>query len=117
MRNWTLGIVHHRAIDVLRRIGPGESRRADDEGLAERLPAPEHTELEVTQREDALELRAALTALPSEQSRVIELAYYGGFTHVEIASMLDVPLGTVKGRMRLGLEKMRDHLRSTEALG
>jgi RNA polymerase sigma-70 factor (ECF subfamily) len=117
VRNWTLGIVHHRAIDVLRRIGPGESRRADDDDLAERLPAPEHTELEVTRREDALELRAALTALPSEQSRVIELAYYGGFTHVEIASMLDVPLGTVKGRMRLGLEKMREHLRGQEALG
>ena len=45
--------------------------------------------------------------LPEEQSRVIELAYFGGLTHVEIASMVDAPVGTVKGRMRLGLAKMR----------
>ena len=51
-----------------------------------------------------------LGALPAEQSRVIELAYFGGFTHTEIASMLDTPVGTVKGRMRLGLKKMRSEL-------
>jgi RNA polymerase sigma-70 factor (ECF subfamily) len=45
-----------------------------------------------------------------EQSRVIELAYFGGFSHSEIASMLDTPIGTVKGRMRLGLQKMRGEL-------
>ena len=48
-----------------------------------------------------------LGALPPDQLRVIELAYFGGFTHSEIAEMLDTPLGTVKGRMRLGLEKLR----------
>jgi RNA polymerase sigma-70 factor (ECF subfamily) len=52
----------------------------------------------------------ALQTLPPEQSRVIELAYFGGFTQSEIASMLDTPIGTVKGRMRLGLEKMRGQL-------
>ena len=52
--------------------------------------------------------------LPDEQSRVIELAYYGGFTHTEIAAMLDLPVGTVKGRMRLGLQKLRDELRGRE---
>jgi RNA polymerase sigma-70 factor, ECF subfamily len=55
-------------------------------------------------------VRAALDHLPSEQSQVIELAYFGGFTHTEIATMLDTPVGTVKGRMRLGLEKMRHAL-------
>ncbi|MCW2969805.1 MAG: polymerase, sigma-24 subunit, subfamily, partial [Solirubrobacterales bacterium] len=45
--------------------------------------------------------------LPSEQRQVIELAYFGGFTHTEIAEMLELPVGTVKGRMRLGLTKMR----------
>ena len=48
-----------------------------------------------------------LDELPTEQRRVIELAYFGGFTQTEIASMLNTPLGTVKGRMRLGLEKMK----------
>jgi RNA polymerase sigma-70 factor (ECF subfamily) len=45
--------------------------------------------------------------LPAEQRRTIELAYFGGFTHNQIAKLLDEPIGTVKGRMRLGLEKMR----------
>ena len=52
-------------------------------------------------------MRALLGGLPAEQRTVIELAYFGGFTHVEIAEMLEAPVGTVKGRMRLGLEKMR----------
>ena len=52
-------------------------------------------------------MRSALRALPAEQCRVIELAYFGGFSQSEIAAMLDTPIGTVKGRMRLGLAKMR----------
>ena len=58
-------------------------------------------------REEAREIRAALGGLPADQRRVIELAYFGGFTHSEIADMLDLPSGTVKGRMRLGLAKLR----------
>ncbi len=52
-------------------------------------------------------MRSALEELPDEQCRVIELAYFGGFSHSEIAEMLSMPLGTVKGRMRLGLRKLR----------
>jgi RNA polymerase sigma-70 factor (ECF subfamily) len=63
--------------------------------------------LEFARRDEAREIRDALDRLPSEQSRVIELAYFGGLTHVEIAAMLEKPVGTIKGRMRLGLEKMR----------
>ena len=55
-------------------------------------------------------MRGALSSLPADQSQVIELAYFGGFTHTEIADMLDAPVGTVKGRMRLGLKKMRAQL-------
>ena len=55
-----------------------------------------------------------MDTLPAEQSQVIELAYFGGFTHTEIAEMLGAPVGTVKGRMRLGLKKMRDQLRMLE---
>ena len=55
-------------------------------------------------------MRAALEHLPSEQSQVIELAYFGGFTHTEIASMLDLPRGTVNSRLRRGLDQLREHL-------
>jgi RNA polymerase sigma-70 factor (ECF subfamily) len=55
-------------------------------------------------------VRAALQELPEEQTKVIELGYFGGFSHSQIAGMLDMPIGTVKGRMRLGLEKLRRSL-------
>jgi RNA polymerase sigma-70 factor (ECF subfamily) len=87
-----------------------DRRRASDEGLEERFETGERTDVEVARREEAAEIRAALRDLPPEQGRVLELAYYGGFTHVEIAEMIDEPLGTVKGRMRLGLTKMRGTL-------
>ena len=115
LRNWTLAIVHHRAIDAVRRNGTLSSRTVSDEGLQERLRAPEQTDREVAQRDEAREVRSALAELPKEQSHVIELAYFAGFTHTEIVSMLDLPEGTVKGRMRLGLKKMRYHLASWEA--
>ena len=51
-----------------------------------------------------------MEALPAEQVQVIELAYFGGFSHSEISEMLETPIGTVKGRMRLGLTKMRTAL-------
>ena len=110
VRTWILGIVHNRAIDALRRSTPHDSRRASDEGIEERFEARERTDVEVARRDEAEEIREALRSLPSEQSHVIELAYFGGFTQSEIASMIDTPIGTVKGRMRLGLEKMRAQL-------
>jgi RNA polymerase sigma-70 factor (ECF subfamily) len=107
VRNWILGIVHNRAIDSLRRTVRHESRRAGDEGLAERLMAPDRTDEEVGRREEAGTIRTLLDDLPADQRRVIELAYFAGFTHTEIAEMLEIPVGTVKGRMRLGLDKLR----------
>ncbi len=104
---WVLGIVHNRAIDALRRATVHDSRRASDEGIEERFAAAERTDDEVARRDAASEVRTALDGLPSDQQKVIELAYFGGFTHTEIAEMIDTPLGTVKGRMRLGLEKLR----------
>jgi RNA polymerase sigma-70 factor (ECF subfamily) len=114
VRTWVLGIVHNRAIDALRRGAVHDRRRASDEGIEERFEAPQRTDAEVARRDEAREVRSALDELPTEQSRVIELAYFGGFTHTEIASMLDAPVGTIKGRMRLGLEKMRAQLGATE---
>jgi len=94
----------------LRRGVVREGRDVGDEGLAERLAAPERTDVEVGRREEARAVRSALGGLPVDQRRVIELAYFGGFTHSQIAEMLGLPVGTVKGRMRLGLSKMRLHL-------
>lgn len=110
VRTWMLGIVHNRAIDSLRRSVVHDRRRASDEGIEERFEARERTEVEVARLDEAQEIRDALQTLPAEQCRVIELAYYGGFTQTEIATMLETPIGTVKGRMRLGLEKMRAQL-------
>jgi RNA polymerase sigma-70 factor (ECF subfamily) len=107
VRSWVMGVVHNRAIDALRRHVARDSRDVADEGIAERLPAPELTEVEVARREESDAVRGALGALPSEQRQVIELAYFGGFTHSQIAEMLGAPVGTVKGRMRLGLTKLR----------
>jgi RNA polymerase sigma-70 factor (ECF subfamily) len=110
VRTWVLGIVHNRAIDALRRSVVHERRRASDEGIEERFEARERTEVEAARREEASTIKGMLETLPDEQSRVIELAYFGGFTHSEIAEMLGAPIGTVKGRMRLGLEKLRGQL-------
>lgn len=112
VRAWVLGVVRNRAIDALRREArPGAPRLGfDDEALLEARPAAERTEVEAVRREVAREVRGALSDLPSDQSKVIELAYFGGFSQSEIAEMLGMPLGTVKGRMRLGLEKMRGRM-------
>jgi len=107
VRSWVLAAVRHRAIDALRRGAAVESDRADAEELIQGIAGSERTESEVIRREEATELQGALGELPSDQRRVIELAYFGGFTHTEIADMLELPIGTVKGRMRLGLTKMR----------
>ena len=111
VRTWMLGIVRNRAIDALRsKAGGAPKLNFDDDSILEHRPAPERTESEALRRETAEEVRGALDELPGEQSKVIELAYFGGFSHSEIAGMLGVPLGTVKGRMRLGLEKIRGEL-------
>jgi RNA polymerase sigma-70 factor (ECF subfamily) len=116
VRTWVLGIVHNRAIDAVRRNVVHERRRASDEGLAERLVAAERTDAQVVAQDEAREIRAALDTLPEEQARVIELAYFGGFTHTEIAELLGAPIGTIKGRMRLGLEKLRAALERSGAV-
>jgi RNA polymerase sigma-70 factor (ECF subfamily) len=117
VRTWTLGIVHNRAIDALRRSSVHDRRRASDDAMERELEAPERTDVQAMSNAASEEIRVALGELPVEQRHVIELAYFGGFTHTEIASMLDTPIGTVKGRMRLGLEKLRGHLGGWQAVG
>jgi RNA polymerase sigma-70 factor (ECF subfamily) len=111
VRTWMLGIVRNRAIDFLRsKAGRAPKLDFDDDSILEHRPAAELTDSEALRRETAEEVRGALDELPGEQAKVIQLAYFGGFSHSEIAGVLGVPLGTVKGRMRLGLEKIRGEL-------
>ncbi len=106
VKTWLLAIVSNRAIDICRR----ERKRGNtlnEDAPGERCPERDSPEEAALAHADQQELRAQLRRLPSEQRRVIELAYFEGLTHDEIARRLGLPLGTVKGRLRLGCEKLR----------
>ena len=107
VRSWVLGVVHNRAIDAFRRETVRAGKDVADDGALERMEADEHTDTEAVRRDEATQVRTALGELPDDQRHVIELAYFGGFSHSQIADMLKLPAGTVKGRMRLGLSKLR----------
>ncbi|MFN2615958.1 MAG: RNA polymerase sigma factor [Thermoleophilaceae bacterium] len=111
VRTWILAMVRNRSIDSLRREAVQRvDRRESAEQILAAAPAAERTDAEAVRRDTAAHLQAAVDGLPEEQAQVVKLAYFGGFTHFEIAEMLDMPLGTVKGRMRLALEKMRGRI-------
>ena len=103
---WVLLVVLSRAIDVSRVQARHATRRASDDVLAV-LPASGDVVDQAGALIDAVRVRTALAALPEAQREAITLAYYGGLSHSEIAKRLDVPAGTVKGRMRLGMNKLR----------
>ena len=77
-----------------------------DDAQVQRLEAAERTEQQVADREQSAEVRQLLTSLPREQRQVIELSYFRELTHTEIATAVKIPLGTVKGRQRLGLRRL-----------
>jgi RNA polymerase sigma-70 factor (ECF subfamily) len=107
VRNWLLSILHNRGVDRLRTLSAMSRRQEALELVEGRRPAePDVAELGIG-RALAGSVRDELGALPGEQGEVLKLAYYGGFTHQEIAEMLGLPVGTVKSRMRLGLERLR----------
>jgi len=111
VRSWLLQIVRNRSIDALRRTAARGGRiDLDDDDVLAAQEAPERTDAEAARRERAEHVRGALRDLPQDQSQVLALAYYAGFTHSEIAELLGTPLGTIKGRMRLGLQKVRANL-------
>lgn len=107
VRNWLLGIVRNRSIDALRRLDVHQRRRIDSEFFEDRVATPDQTAERVVGRERARRVKSALRMLPPDQRRVLELAYFGGWTQTEIAEHLDLPLGTVKSRTRLALTKLR----------
>ncbi len=108
VRTWLLSITHHRAIDAVRRRGARVQTAPIDERVQYVGGADVWQDVSRSLTRD--EVRAALAALPADQRESIELAYFGGLTYPEIAQKLGLPLGTVKSRLRLGLQKLRQLL-------
>lgn len=106
---WSMRIVQNRAIDSYRRAARPQDQLAvlDEERPDESAASPPEEAIAHSQR-DAL--RASLDRLPDAQAEVITLAFFGGLSHAEIATELSLPAGTVKGRMRLGLKKLRGQI-------
>lgn len=114
VRTWILSIVHNRGIDQIRSQA---SRRRTQEEIEASAPRSQPSEAfaETWRNSQREQVREALGTLPPEQLKILELAYFSGYTHMEISNLLDLPLGTVKGRMRLGLKKIRDYFESRDA--
>ncbi len=117
LRTWVCSIVHHRALDRLR----GRSGRARQDVALEHAPVAvtsvSDTWDQVADEIQREEIHKALTDLSVEQRETIELAYFGGYSQTEISDLMQVPLGTVKGRTRLALRKLRGALELTVAEG
>lgn len=109
-RSWLLGTVHHRAVDFYRKA---RGRPVVDLSASEYV-AVEADDLwrRVILAIDGDALRLALAQLPKEQQEAIELAYFSGYSHREIAEQQQLPLGTVKSRIRMGMDKLRESLKS-----
>jgi RNA polymerase sigma-70 factor, ECF subfamily len=114
VRTWILSIVHNRGIDQIRSQA---SRRRTQDKIEASAPRSQPSEAfaETLRNSQRDQVREALDTLPPEQLKILELAYFSGYTHVEISDLLCLPLGTVKGRMRLGLKKIRDYFESRDA--
>jgi RNA polymerase sigma-70 factor, ECF subfamily len=113
VRTWILSIVHNRGIDQLRSLA---SRRRTQDKVEASAPASQPSEAfaEAWRNTRREQVRKALGTLPPEQLKILELAYFSGYTHAEIAGLLGLPLGTVKGRMRLGLKKIKGYFDSQD---
>jgi len=108
VRTWILSIAHNRGIDQLRSLA---SRRRTQDRVEQSAPRSQPSEAfaETWRNRQREQIREALNTLPEDQLKILELAYFSGYTHVEISNLMDLPLGTVKGRMRLGLKKIREY--------
>jgi RNA polymerase sigma-70 factor (ECF subfamily) len=111
-RSWLVSIVHHRTIDYLRSV---RRRSVMKETTWEEAELDEHVSFpdvwdEAWRNVKSSQVRAALMKIPTDQRLVIELAYFQGWTHTEIAEGTQIPLGTVKARMRLGLIRLKREL-------
>jgi RNA polymerase sigma-70 factor (ECF subfamily) len=115
---WLLSVTRHRAIDELRRLGvrPEGNQVALESGLPDTSMRDESVEELVSQSQRRADVRRALAELPEAQRRALELAYFAGLTQREIAEKLDTPLGTIKTRMRMGMQKLRRVLQESESV-
>jgi len=114
LATWLLTVVRYRAIDIERRNTAHATHRAGDE-MIDALPGPGDVANDTIARSEAADLRSLLDQLPDAQREVITLAFYGQLSHSEIARQLGLPDGTVKGRMRLGLQKLQGETRRIAA--
>jgi RNA polymerase sigma-70 factor, ECF subfamily len=115
VKGWVLTIVRHRAIDAVRRDASASSPELVElTGPPPDTGSPSTPDAAIAQDEGAA-LRAFMARLPDAQSEVITLAFFGGLTHTEIAEQLSLPPGTVKGRMRLGMHKLRSDMEQRAA--
>jgi RNA polymerase sigma factor (sigma-70 family) len=115
-RTFFLSLVHHRAVDTVRReerIRARQERASNLEPLAVEDPAEGVTDA-ADLADRRIEVRAALETLPPEQRQVLEMAYYGGRTQVQIAQEIDIPIGTVKTRTLAAMRKLRRALDRSE---
>ena len=104
-RGWLLSIVRHRAIDMTRKVSFQRERMSLDDVVVH--PAVPDAWPEVALSLDREMIKKAMASLPDEQREAINMAYFGGLTNQEIAGKLGIPLGTVKGRIRLGMQKLK----------
>ena len=107
LATWLLALVRYRSIDLLRQAKPRVLHEGLHEDAAERIEAPERTEEQVLASQEYDRALRLVAELPPEQREVIGLKYVAGYTQQEIAARVGIPLGTAKGRSRLGLLKLR----------
>lgn len=116
-RAWLLTVVRNRAIDVVRARESRPRATGALEDAAAFVVSESDPAAEALQNIEASAVRAALATLPEEQRQAVELAFFGGLSYPEVAARTGAPLGTVKSRMRLAMERMRGLLLARDVVG